>query len=58
MVANIIVGVLMSQNLQFVKVNIDNINSKAVATFYLLTKIICVTPMTSPRVAPAIQLLK
>ena len=33
-------GYFMSQNVQYMKVNIVNINAKAVATF-LLTKIIC-----------------
>ena len=41
----------MSQNFLFMKVNIVNINPKAVATF-LLTKNICAIPMTSPRAAP------
>ena len=33
MVANVIVGILMSQNFQLMKVNIANIDPKAVATF-------------------------
>ena len=33
MVANIIVSIIMSQNFQFVKVNIVNLKPKAVATF-------------------------
>ena len=43
---NIIVVILMSQNLQFMKVNIVNINSKAVATF-LLTKVSCAIQINS-----------
>ena len=39
MVGNVIVDILMIQNFPFVKINIVNINSKAVATF-LLTKVI------------------
>ena len=35
MVANVIVGILMNQNLQLMKVDIVNINLKAVATFLL-----------------------
>ena len=45
----------MSQNVQFMKVNIVNINPNAVATF-LLTQIICATPMTSPRAVLAKKL--
>ena len=51
----IIVGILISQNFQFTKVNIVNINPKTVATF-LLTKSIFATPMMSPRVASATYL--
>ena len=49
-VANVFEGILMSQNLQFMKINIVNINPKAVANFF--RKIICATHM-SPRAAPA-----
>ena len=47
MVATVIVGILMSQNFQFMKVNIVSINPKAVANLFISTKIICATPMTS-----------
>jgi len=52
MVAHNILGILMSQNFQFMKVNIVNINPKAVA-FFLLTNIICATPMKSLKTVPA-----
>ena len=35
MVANVIVDILLSQNFQFIKVNIVNINPMAVATFFI-----------------------
>ena len=41
-VTHVIVVVLMSC-FQFMKVNIFNINPKAVATFFILTKTICAT---------------
>ena len=50
MVTNVIVGICMRQNFQFMKVDILNINRKAVTTF-LIKKTICDTPMTSPSVA-------
>ena len=39
MVANVIVGILMSQNFQLMKVNRVNITHKAVATFFIVKKI-------------------
>ena len=51
--ANVIVGILMSQNGQFVKVHIVNINPKAVATFFINKNYLCcATLMTSPRATP------
>ena len=44
---------MKSRNFQYIKVNIVNINPKAVATF-LLTNIIFPTSMTSPRAAPGL----
>ena len=42
MVANAIVGILMSQNFQFIKVNIVNINPKAaVTTFFINMNYMC-----------------
>ena len=53
MVANVIVGILMSQNFQFMKLNIFNINHKAVATFSKKQNNICATPVKLYRAAPA-----
>ena len=41
MVANDIMGILMSQKLQFMKVNVDNINPKVVATFFMNKNYLC-----------------
>ena len=45
-VANVIEFILMSQNFQFMKISIVNINRKEVATFFV-TKSICATPNKS-----------
>ena len=52
MVANVIVGILMSKISQFMNFNVVNINQKAVATFTINKKYLS---MTSPRVAPGAQ---
>ena len=41
------VGIIMSQNLQVMKVDIVNINPKAVGIFFLLTTLTCYTPNKS-----------
>ena len=49
MVANVVVCILMRQNVQFMK---NNINTKEFATF--LFKNICCTPLTSLAATPAV----
>ena len=41
-IANIIFGILTSQNFQFIKVNIDNTKPKVVFSFFI-NKFICAT---------------
>ena len=53
MIANVIVGTLINLNVQFIKVNIVNINPNLLP--FLLPKIICATLMTSPKVASSLE---